>query len=160
MIHTLVALSVFVAKPAVVLLFLLLLFRLLGKRTAAQMNVYDLAMIVALANAVQNAMTEGKGDLSVGIVASGTLILTASAFAWFVARSPRTERALVGSPTVVLNKGHILRSRLRKELLTEEELMAALRAHGLSDPSQAEMAVLEIDGTLSIVPKAEPTPTD
>ena len=101
MIHSLVGLSVFVAKPLIVLLFLLLLLRLLGKRSAAQMNVYDLAMIVALANAVQNAMTAGKGDLSVGIAASGTLILAAAGFTWFVARSPRTERVLIGSPTIV-----------------------------------------------------------
>ena len=155
MIHSLVALSVFVAKPFVVLVFLLLIFRLLGKRTATQMNVYDLAMIVALANAVQNAMTEGKGELSVGLAASGTLILTAASLTWFVARSPRTERLLIGSPTVVLSKGRILRARLRKELLTEQELMAALRSHGLSDPSDVEMAILEIDGTLSIVPKVD-----
>jgi uncharacterized membrane protein YcaP (DUF421 family) len=152
-IHALIGLSVFVAKPLVVLGVLLILIRLLGKRSAAQMNVYDLAMIVALANAVQNAMTAGKGDFSVGIVASGTLILAAAALTRFVARNPRAERILIGSPTVVVSKGRILRGRLRKELLTEEELMAALRAHGLVDPSQVEMAVLEIDGTLSIVPK-------
>jgi uncharacterized membrane protein YcaP (DUF421 family) len=59
----------------------------------------------------------------------------------------------VGTPTVVLNDGKIIHSKLRKELITEDELMAALRAHGLCDPSDAEMAVLEVDGTLSIVPK-------
>ena len=155
MMHSLVGVSVFVAKPAIVLLFLLLMFRLLGKRTASQMNVYDLAMIVALANAVQNAMTAGKGDLSIGIAASGTLILAAAVFSWFVARSPRVERLLVGSPTLVLSKGRVLRSSLRTQLLTEEELMAAIRSHGLSDPSQIEMAILEIDGTLSIIPKPD-----
>jgi uncharacterized membrane protein YcaP (DUF421 family) len=152
--HDVVAVSVFVAKPLVVLLFLVMVFRLLGKRTAAQMSVYDLAMVMALANAVQNAMTAGKGDLSIGIAASGTLIVAAAGITWLSTRSPAAQRVCVGTPTVVLSKGRILRSRLRKELLTEEELMAALRTHGLKGPSEAEMAVLEVDGTLSIVPKA------
>ncbi|HLK14489.1 MAG TPA: YetF domain-containing protein [Fimbriimonadaceae bacterium] len=155
MIHDLVNLSVFVAKPLIVLVFLIVAIRLLGKRSAAQMNVYDLAMIVALANAVQNAMTEGKGDLAVGIAASGTLILTAAAITWFVARSPRAGRLLVGSPTVVLSNGRVLRTRLKRQYLTEEELMAALRGHGLRDPSEAQLAVLEVDGSLSIVPKID-----
>lgn len=153
--HALLNLAIFAAKPLVVLAFLLLVFRLLGKRAAAQLNVYDLAMIVALANAVQNAMTAGKGDLSVGIVASGSLIVASALYSWLIARSPRAERLLLGQPVVVLNNGRVLLRKLHSQVLTEEELMAALRAHGLADPSDAKMAVLEVDGTLTIVPKAE-----
>lgn len=145
--------SVFVAKPAIVLLFLLVLFRLLGKRTSAQLNVYDLAMIVALSNAVQNAMTAGRGELWVGLAASASLVLVSIVFTRVAARGGSVQRVLLGEPIVLINNGRILRKKLRREILTEDEIMEMIRSHGLSGPSEVAMAVLEIDGTLSIVPK-------
>jgi uncharacterized membrane protein YcaP (DUF421 family) len=149
----LIHLSVFVAKPVVVLLVLTLLFRTLGKRTASQLNIYDVAMVIMLSNAIQNALTEGKGDLSVGLTVSATLILVAMLLTRLIARYGKFERALVGSPIVVISNGRVLRQKLRRQVLTEDELMTVLHSHGLDSPTEVAMAVLETDGSLSIVPK-------
>ncbi|HTQ08536.1 MAG TPA: YetF domain-containing protein [Fimbriimonadaceae bacterium] len=145
--------TVFAAKTAVVLIVLFLAFRLLGKRQVGQLNIYDLAMIMALANAVQNAMTAGKGDLRVGITSAATLLLVGAALTKLLVRSKRTERLLIGMPTVIVNRGKVLKHRMRRERVTKEELLAAIRQHGLQSPTQVKMAVLEVDGSLSVVPK-------
>lgn len=147
-----IELSIYAAKSAVVLILLFLAFRVLGKRQVGQLNIYDLALIMALANAVQNAMTAGKGDLGVGIVSSGTLLLIGYVLVRLFARSKKAERLLIGMPTVIVNRGQILRHRMRRERITQDELLAAIRQHGLQSPNQVKMAVLEVDGSISIVP--------
>ena len=146
-------LSVLAAKTAIVMLFLFIAFRLLGKRNVGQMNLYDLAMIMALANAVKNAMTAGKGNLAVGIVSSGTLLAIGWAASRFFIRSPKTESLLLGSPAVLLTDGKILKDRLVAERISKDELMTAMRMHGITDPKKVALAVLEVDGSISIVPK-------
>ncbi|HVT11405.1 MAG TPA: YetF domain-containing protein [Fimbriimonadaceae bacterium] len=146
-------LSVLAAKSAIVLILLFLAFRLLGKRQIGQLNIYDLATIMALANAVQNAMTAGKGDLSVGIVSSGTLLLISYALGRLFVRSRRAERLMIGMPTVIVNRGKVLRHRMRRERVTRDELLAAIRQHGLQSPQQVKMAVLEVDGSISVIPR-------
>ncbi len=145
--------SIFAAKTAVVLILLFLAFRVLGKRQVGQLNIYDLAMIMALANAVQNAMTAGRGDLWVGITSSATLLTVGWAMTRLFLKSKRAERLLIGMPTVILNKGKVLQHRMRRERVTRDELLAAIRQHGLQSPAQVKMAVLEVDGSISIVPK-------
>lgn len=141
------------SKAVVVFLFLGIAFRLMGKRQIGQLNVYDLAMIMAIANAVQNAMTTGKGDLIVGIGLSTTLILLGWGFSRLFVLAPTLEKRIIGSPTILMNRGHILEDRLRRERVTDEELLEAFRTHGYADASKVSMAVLEVDGSISIVPK-------
>jgi uncharacterized membrane protein YcaP (DUF421 family) len=151
-------LSQIAARTAIVLLFLAAGLRLFGKRQLGQMNVYDLAMIMALANAVQNAMTAGKGDLSVGIVSASMLFLVGRALTVLVTRLPRLEDELVGSPTLIINDGRLNREHMRRECVSEEQVLAALRAHGLTRVEDAQLAVLEVDGTLSVVPRKDAAP--
>lgn len=140
-------------RTAVVTVFLVVGLRLLGKRQIGQMNIYDLAMIMALANAVQNAMTAGKGDLTVGIVSAGTLFIMGRGLTAAFLRSPALEQRVVGMPTVLVNDGQLAVDNMRRERVTEEQVMTALRQHGLTNLHQVKMAVLEVDGTLSIVPR-------
>jgi uncharacterized membrane protein YcaP (DUF421 family) len=146
-------LSTIGARTGIVLVFLVMGLRLLGKRQIGQMNIYDLAMLMALANSVQNAMTGGKGDLSVGIVSAGTLLLVGWGLSLAVVRVPRLEQRLVGDPTLLVNNGHIIWERMRREGVTEATLMSAVRQHGLTEVHQVLMAVLEVDGEISVVPK-------
>src|SRR5262249_30937521 len=129
--------------------------RALGKRQVGQMNIYDLALIMALANSVQNAMTSGKGDLSVGLVSAGTLLVIGWAISMLFIRMPKLEERLIGTPTVLIHEGHIEHEHLRREHIAMEELLAVVRQHGLPDPRDVKLAVLEVDGSISIVPKAE-----
>jgi len=150
-IEFLIALSI---RTAIVLLFLIGGLRLLGKRQIGQINVYDLAMIMAVANAIQNAMTSGAGDLSAGFVCAGTLLLLGRFLTAFILRSPKLADRLVGTPSVIINDGKLIRDHVQLERLTEDQINAVLREHGLTSVDQVRMAVMEVDGTLSIIPKA------
>ncbi len=146
-------LSVVAARSAIVLVFLTTGFRVLGKRDFGGMNVYDLVVILLLANAVQNAMTLGSGLLSVGIVSSATLLVSERLIGSLFSGRPSWEARLVGTPTVIVDHGRPVRENMRREGITDEELAAALRSYGLIDLSEVRLAVLEVDGSLSIVPR-------
>jgi uncharacterized membrane protein YcaP (DUF421 family) len=144
--------SITVAKTAIVIFYLAFMYRILGKRSAAQMNLYDLAAIVAIANSVQNAMTQGSGELYVGIAGSTTLIGVGWIAAKWIVKRPSLEKVVIGSPSLILYEGQVMYGRLKRENITTRELVEAIHQHGLSDFSQVGMAVLEVDGSISVVP--------
>jgi uncharacterized membrane protein YcaP (DUF421 family) len=144
-------LSTLAGRTLVILVCLTVGFRLLGKRQLGQLNVYDLALIMALANAVQNAMTSGGGDLSVGFVCAGTLLLAGKAVTALFIHHPKLESALIGTPTTIIRDGEIVKSSLEREGISDEQLLEALRQHGCVDAKDVSLAVLEVDGSISIV---------
>jgi uncharacterized membrane protein YcaP (DUF421 family) len=146
-------LSVLAGKTAVVLVVLVALYRVLGKRSLANFTVYDLVTVMAVANAVQNAMTAGRGEVLVGIACSATLLLVAFGLSTFFASLPASERVVLGEPVLLIHDGRLLVDRLRQEHITPHELQEALRAYGLAAATQVEVAVLEVDGSISVVPK-------
>jgi uncharacterized membrane protein YcaP (DUF421 family) len=145
-------LEVQAAKTAIVFALVATGLRLLGKREASQLNVYDLAMLMALANAVQNAMTGGKGNFGVGLVTSSVLVVLAWSLTRLIVRNPGVERLVIGSPTILVHGGRVLTDRLQRQRLSRDELLAAVRAYGLSDLDQVQTAVLEVDGSISVIP--------
>ena len=146
------SLEVQAAKTVVVFALVATGLRLLGKREASQLNVYDLAMLMALANAVQNAMTGGRGNLGVGLVTSSVVVLLAWGVTRLILRKPGIERLVIGSPTILVHGGLVLTDRLRRQRINRDELMAAIRGYGLSDLQQLQTAVLEVDGSISVIP--------
>jgi uncharacterized membrane protein YcaP (DUF421 family) len=144
---------IYAVRAAVIMAFLFVAFRVFGKRMASQMNIYDLAMIMAVSNAVQNAMTGGRGELAVGLYTSTSIIVLAYLLTRLFIRAPKLEQRLIGKPTLIISNGVLLPDRLRKERLTEDEVMEALRQHGLTKPDEVQMAVFEVDGSISVVPK-------
>jgi len=149
-------LSVLAGKTAVVLVVLVGLYRVLGKRSLAAFTVYDLVTVMAVANAVQNAMTAGRGEVLVGLGCSATLLLVAFGMSRMFVSVPASERLVLGEPVVLIHKGRVLADRLRQEHITQLELQEALRAYGLAAAAEVEMAVLEVDGSISVVPKDPP----
>jgi uncharacterized membrane protein YcaP (DUF421 family) len=129
----------------------------MGKRELGQMNIYDLVLIIVLANAVQDAMLGEDNTLAGGLVSATTLLILNRLFTLIVLRSARFERYLLGQPVLILNDGELLEEKMRREGVTREQVLAALREHGLSDLEQAHMCVLEVDGTISVVPKEATT---
>lgn len=140
-------------KTTIIYLFLVAGLRLLGKRELGQMNIYDLVLIIILANAVQNAMVGDDNSLVGGLVAAITLLILNRLFTLAMARSTRLEHFMVGGPLIILNHGELLTDRMRREGITREQVLAALREHGLEKIDEARMCVLEVDGTISVVPK-------
>ena len=138
-------------RTAVVFVFLIIGFRLVGKRQMGQMNIYDLAMIMLVANAVQNAMTLGKGELSVGIASAGTLMLLGILLTYIIVRKPILSHLVTGTPTVLVSNGTLIQRNMRRENVTENEILAVMREHEIKDVAQIKLAVMEVDGSISMV---------
>lgn len=147
---------VIAAKTAIVYLFLITGLRLLGKRELGQMSLYDFVMVVILGNAVQNAMLGTDTTLGGGLVAGVVLLLMNRGFNELIRGSQRVEHLLVGEPVLILNDGVMLEDKMKRNGITPEQLMAALREHGYETVDQCHLAVLEVDGTISVVPKGAP----
>ncbi len=140
-------------KTVVVYLFLIAGLRLLGKRELGQMSIYDLVLIVVIANSVQNAMVGQDTSLGGGLVAALTLLLLNRAFTWAIVNHADIRHLIIGEPILLVRNGELLWSALQKEGLTREHVLAAMREHGVGDLKDVQMAVLETDGTISVVPK-------
>ncbi|MGH2459424.1 MAG: DUF421 domain-containing protein [Chloroflexota bacterium] len=151
-------LSVIAARTVIVLLVLLVGVRIFGKRQVGGMNIYDLVLVLLLANAVQNAMTQGSGLLGVGIVSAGVLLLVDRFLGTLFVKRPTLEARLVGTPTIIIKDGQLEPAHMRREGVTEEEVLAALRGYGLNEPADVKLAVLEADGSLSVVPVRHSAP--
>ncbi len=143
--------SVIAARSAVVLLILTIGLRLMGKRQSGQMNVYDAALILLIANAVQNAMTHGDGNLIVGFASAGALMLVGRLFTGAFVRLPKLRDYLIGTPTVLVSDGHLILANMKREHVTKEQLCTALREHSMKDFREVKLAILEVDGTISVV---------
>jgi uncharacterized membrane protein YcaP (DUF421 family) len=144
---------VIAGKTAAVYSFLLVGLRLLGKRELGQMSVYDLVLIVVIANAVQNAMLGEDNTLAGGLVAALTLLVMNRAFTWLLVRHPELRHWMIGSPVLIVRDGHLLWEAMRREGMTRDHVLAAMREHGIGQLENVQMAVLEVDGAISIVPK-------
>lgn len=142
------------AKTVILVIVLLIGFRVSGKREMSQFTVYDLAMIIALSNAVQNAMTGGLGNFPIGLATSSTIVVTAWGISRLLARRPRLATEVLGTPTLLVNDGRVLTARLRDAHVTPEELSEACREHGVGGPRDCHLVVLEIDGSISVIPRS------
>ncbi|HEV2309224.1 MAG TPA: YetF domain-containing protein [Acidimicrobiia bacterium] len=145
--------AIIAAKTAAVYVVLVAGLRLFGKRELGQMSLYDLVLIIILGNAVQNAMINNDNTLGGGIVAAVVLFTLNWGLNQVISRSRRAEEFLVGGPVLVVHDGQPLRSRMAREGITTDELQAALREHGIENVADVQMAVLEADGTISVVPR-------
>lgn len=138
-------------RTAIVLVASFAGFRLIGRRRIGEGRLHDILLVLLLANGVQNAMTTGSGSLWVALVSSGTLLTGAWAFGKASARSAKVERAIGGSPTLLVHDGKVIRQNLRRERVTIDEVMASVRKQGLAAMSDVKLGVLEPNGSISIV---------
>jgi uncharacterized membrane protein YcaP (DUF421 family) len=149
-------LLIIAAKTALIYVFLVGGLRLLGKRELGQMNVYDVVLLIVLANSVQNAMVGNDTTLAGGLTAGLTLLILNRIFALVMRRSTHVAHFMVGEPLLIVENGRLLRKNMEKEGVTKEQVMAALREHGLSELGTARLCILEVDGTISVVPQDSP----
>jgi uncharacterized membrane protein YcaP (DUF421 family) len=142
-------------RTGVVYLTLLLGLRLTGKRQAGQLTPFDFLLLLLLANAVQNAMTGPDTSLAGGLVAAATLVVLTFIVGWFVRRNARTERFIEGTPTILIRHGQIINVSLAREGITRDDLLRTLREHGVETVEEVRSAILEIDGTVSVIKEDE-----
>ena len=139
-------------RAAVVYLLVLVGLRLAGKREIGQMTVFDLVVLLLLANAVQNAMVGPDNSLVGGLLAAAVLLLMNAGVARLRLRWHRLRQIVEGTPSVLILHGEEIPQHLKREGLDNETLEAALREHGVASIRDVEMAVLEIDGSISVIP--------
>jgi uncharacterized membrane protein YcaP (DUF421 family) len=145
-----------IIRATVVYLFVVIGLRLIGRRTLGQLNTVDVVLVLIIANAVQNAMIGPDTSLIGGLIAAATLLVVNVGTTKIRARSHLAEKFFEGTPVVLINHGHAVEANLRRAGVDEEELAEALREHGLESAAQVKLCILEVDGSLSVVPEDGP----
>jgi uncharacterized membrane protein YcaP (DUF421 family) len=140
-----------VLRTGVVYLFLLAGMRLAGKRELGQLTPFDLVLLLTISNAVQNAMVGEHVSVTAGMVAATTLLVLNYTVSAVTYRSKGVRWLVEGTPTVLITNGHVVEAGLRHERLTREELEAAVREHGLESTDEVDLALMEVDGTISVI---------
>jgi len=144
------------ARSAIVYLALFLGLRLAGKRELGQMTVFDLVVILLIANAVQNSMVGSDFSVQGGILAAVVLLVLNRVVALLRLQGGRWGRLIEGTPTVLVEDGELIQPHLRKEGMERQELEMVVREHGIESLEKVKLAVLETDGSVSIVPMTSP----
>lgn len=142
-----------VLRSAAIYAVLLIGLRLFGKREVGQFTLFDLVLVLLVANAVQPAITGPDSSLTGGLVIVVTLFGLNAAVALLRGHSPLVRRLTEGRATVIARDGQWDRGALRHEGLELEDCMMALREHGFASVDDVALAVLETDGTISVVPR-------
>ena len=142
----------FVVRTLVVYLALTLGLRAFGRRELGQMTPFDLVVILLIANALQNAMVGEDFSVGGGLIGAFTLLLGNWLLARLRTRFGWLQQIFEGEPVLLISGGNVLKDRLRQQNIEVEDLQQAARENGFADLSKVDMAVLEVDGTISIIP--------
>jgi len=145
-----------IVRPIIVYLFLVLLLRAFGKRELAQLNPFDLVVLLSLSNTVQNAIIGNDNSLSGGLIGAFTLLAVNYLVVRFLFRHRRLDQLFEGKPTVLIDNGKIIKKALAKELLTRADLMTVLHRQGFGSLQDVEHCVLEPGGTFFIHGRTPP----
>ena len=137
--------------------FLLLAFRLTGKRQLGQMTAFDLIVLLIISELVQNAMVGDDTSVTGGVISVTALILLNAGVAWLTYRYKFVERAIEHQPTVLVRHGRVLWDNVRREHMTPAEFRSALRQQGVMSLKQVRFVLLEEDGEISIIRKSKST---
>ena len=145
----------FVLRGIVVYFFLILLLRLTGKRQIGQMAPFDLVLLLVLSNAVQNAMNGGDNSIIGGAISAVSLVGTNWIVGLLTYKNKRLEALVEGRPEVLIHNGKLFEEALRQTKITHHELMTALREAGCATVEDVRGALLETDGSISVIPKSK-----
>src|ERR1700723_2852195 len=139
-----------IIRPVIVYIFLIVFLRLFGKRELAQLNPFDLVVLLSLSNTVQNAIIGNDNSLTGGLIGAFTLLAMNYAVIRFLFRHRRLDELFEGKPTVLVDDGKILQHALARELLTRAELITVLHRQGFDSLDEVHRCVLEPGGTFYI----------
>lgn len=139
-----------ILRPVIVYLCLIVFLRIFGKRELAQLNPFDLVVLLCLSNTVQNSIIGDDNSVSGGIIGVLSLLTINFLLTRLLYRLPKVNKALEGSETVLIRQGKVDSDALKKEAMTELELKTVLHRQGLRDYSQVERCVLEPSGNFFI----------
>jgi len=142
-----------IARGLIVYFFLILILRSTGKRQIGQMSPFDLVLLMVLSNAVQNSMNGGDNSVTSGIILAVTLVLANWIVGKLASSSKVMEELIEGDPQVLFHNGIVYEKVLKDAQVTRQELIAAVHKSGYADLDSIRAAILENDGTISVIPK-------
>jgi uncharacterized membrane protein YcaP (DUF421 family) len=140
-------------KSIAIYVFIVLAIRLFGKKELAQLSIIDLVFILLISNSVQNAMVGDDSTVFGGIAAATGLFVVNYVLKFLLKKFPAFSNAIQGAAIMLVYKGKVLQENLDRSMLTAEELNAAVREHGVEDCAQVDLAILEVDGNISVLSK-------
>ncbi len=140
-----------ILRTTAIYVVVLLGIRLTGKREVGQMTPFDLTLLLLLSNSVQNAMTGPDTSLVGGITAALVLLVLNYFLAEVSGFNRRFRRWIQGSPTLLIHNGELVTAHCAKEHISADEVQRALREHGVSSTKEVALAVLEVDGSISVL---------
>jgi uncharacterized membrane protein YcaP (DUF421 family) len=138
-------------RGSVIYISLFILLRVVLKRQAGSLGMTDLLLITLIADASQNAMAGEYRSLPSGIILVSTIIFWSYALDWLSFKFPWFSRLIEPPPLLLIRDGKLLRKNMRRELITEQELLSQLREQGLDDAGKVKEAYMESDGHISVV---------
>jgi uncharacterized membrane protein YcaP (DUF421 family) len=145
-----------VLRPIAVYVFLVVVLRIFGKRELAQLNPFDLVVLLSLSNTVQNAIIGNDNSLTGGLVGAFTLLGVNYMVVRYLFRHRRLDQIFEGKPLVLIQEGKVVKHALAKELLTRAELMTVLHRQGFASLHDVDRCVLEPGGTFFVQGKTPP----
>jgi uncharacterized membrane protein YcaP (DUF421 family) len=146
-----------ILRPVAVYAFLIVGLRLAGKREMAQLNPFDLVVLLTISNTVQNAIIGDDNSVTGGLIGAATLLIVNNLVVRFLYRHEKLERLVEGDPDVLIENGEVRMDRLRDELITVTELEAVAHKQGFSSLNVIEKAILDPGGSIAFFAK-QPTP--
>src|SRR5689334_8138153 len=143
-----------ILRSAVVYSALIIILRVSGKRQVGQLAPFDLVLLLVLSNAVQNSMNGGDNSLVGGLISALTLIMLNYVVGFATFKSKRLEAIIEGRPIMLIHNGRVLEDVLASTQLTHHELDAALRQEGYACIDDVQRAILENNGSITVIPRA------
>jgi uncharacterized membrane protein YcaP (DUF421 family) len=145
----------FVARGALVYLAVLLLLRLTGKRQVGQFTPFDLVLLLLVSEAVSSSLSGGDDSVVGAVISVATMLGLNQGLGWVTTRSVRLERLIEGRPQFLIENGCVQYDVLKRESLSKNDLLAAIRTEGCFTPDEVEYAVLETSGRISVRRRGE-----
>lgn len=142
-----------IVRPVIVYFFLVALLRLAGKRELAQLNPFDLVVLLTLANTVQNAIIGNDNSVTGGVIGAIALLATNYIVVRFLFKHEKLDRLIEGDRDVLIDNGEIKHDRLTTELITLPELETAAHKQGFESLGDVDRAILEPGGSISFIGK-------
>jgi uncharacterized membrane protein YcaP (DUF421 family) len=150
MFHVPLPLTEKILRPVIVYLFLVVFLRIFGKRELAQLNPFDLVVLLSLSNTVQNAMIGDDNSVTGGVLGALSLLAINWALMWVLYRAPKVTAVLEGESSTLVRSGVVDEVELKKQSLTHVELISVLNKNGYNNPADVELCVLEPNGTFFV----------
>jgi uncharacterized membrane protein YcaP (DUF421 family) len=146
-----------ILRPIIVYIFLIVGLRLSGKRELAQLNPFDLIVLLTLSNTVQNAIIGNDNSVTGGLIGAASLLAVNYLVVRFLYDHRKIDQLVEGSADILIEDGKIHEHKLKRELITKAELAAAARKQGFDSLSEVQQCVLEPGGTLSFTARKPAT---